>query len=557
LKSPPGLLTLLAVRPGVRLLSFGCVLLVVLAGAGKAAAQQPNIVLILTDDQRWDTVSYMPTVQSRLVEKGVTFANGFVTNPLCCPSRASILTGSYSHRTRVYRNRDLFGGFGSFRDESTVATWLDAAGYDTALIGKYLNRYPGSYVPPGWDRWVALQPPGYYRYGFDIDGEDFPLADRARYSTDFLAREAVSFISTATSPFFLYFAPYGPHPPATPAGRHSSAFADLPRWRPPSYNEREIADKPRWVRAVPRWNAARSQSIDNLRRKQLQSLLAVDEAVASILQALGHRGALANTLIVFLSDNGFLWGEHRLWGKWYPYEESVRVPFVVRYDTLISSARTETGAALGIDLAPTFAEVAGVAAPGSEGRSLLSILGSNDVAWRTSFLIESLNRDAPTYCAVRSSRHSFITYRTGVREIYDLAVDPYQLRNLAATANGRTIVKRLVQPLARLCNPPPPGFDRRLLCTKSGTSTADTLVGTARYDIMCGRDGADRIRAGAGSDYIFPGKGRDAVWGGAGRDHVLSREGNRDRITCGSGLDIVRADRIDVVAPDCEEVRRS
>jgi arylsulfatase A-like enzyme len=545
------------VRPGVRLLSFGCVLLAVFVGAGKAAAQQPNIVLILTDDQRWDTLSYMPTVQRELVEKGVSFANGFVTNPLCCPSRASILTGSYSHRTRVYRNRDLLGGFASFPDESTLATWLDAAGYDTALIGKYLNGYPGSYVPPGWDRWVALRPPGYYRYGFDIDGEDVPPTDRATYSTDFLRRKAVSFISTATGPFFLYFAPYGPHPPATPAARHSSAFADLPRWRPPSYNERDVADKPRWVRAVPRWDAARRQSVDTLRRKQLQSLLAVDEAVAAILQALAHRGALAHTLIVFVSDNGFLWGEHRLRAKWYPYEESVRVPFVMRYDALISSARREARTALGIDLAPTFAEVAGAAAPGSEGRSLLSVLAGNNVPWRPSFLVETLNRYPPTYCALRSPRYSFITYRTGVREIYDVAVDPYQLRNIAATENGRTIVKGLVQPLARLCNPPPPGFDRRLLCTRNGTSTADTLVGTPGYDIICGRAGADRIRARGSADYIFPGKGRDAVWGGAGRDHVLTREGNRDRIACGSGLDIVRADRIDVVAPDCEEVRRS
>jgi len=533
------------------------VLLAVFVGAGKAAARQPNIVLIVTDDQRWDTVSYMPTVQSELVARGITFANGFVTNPLCCPSRASILTGSYSHRTRVYRNRDLLGGFASFRDESTLATWLDAAGYATALIGKYLNGYPGSYVPPGWDRWVALRPSGYYRYGFDRDGEDFPLTDRATYSTDFLAQEAVSFISTARGPFFLYFAPYGPHPPAIPAARHSSAFADLPPWRPPSYNERDVADKPPWVRAVPRWDAARRQSVDTFRRRQLQSLLAVDEAVASILQALADRGRLANTLIVFVSDNGFLWGEHRQWAKWFPYEESVRVPFVVRYDALISSARTETRAALGIDLAPTFAEVAGVAAPGSEGRSLLSILAGNDVVWRPSFLVETLNGYPPTYCALRSRRYSFITYRTGMRELYDMAVDPYQLRNIAATVNGRTIIKRLVQPLARLCNPPPPDFDRRLLCTRNGTSAADTLIGTAGYDIMCGRDGADQIRAGAGPDYIFPGRGRDAVWGGAGRDHVLTREGNRDRIACGFGLDMVRADRIDVVAPDCEDVRRS
>jgi arylsulfatase A-like enzyme len=533
------------------------VLLAVLVGGGKAAAQQPNIVLILTDDQRWDTVSYMPTVQSKLVEKGVTFANGFVTTPLCCPSRASILTGAYSHRTRVYRNGDLLGGFASFRDESTIATWLDAAGYDTALIGKYLNGYPGSYVPPGWDRWVALRPPGYYRYGFDIDGENFPRANRAAYSTDFLARKAVSFISAATGPFFLYFAPYGPHPPATPAVRHSSAFADLPRWRPPSYNERDVADKPRWVRAVPRWDAARRQSVDTLRRKQLQSLLAVDEAVGSILRALANRRELGDTLIVFVSDNGFFWGEHRLRAKWYPYEESVRVPFVVRYDALISSPRTETRAAVGIDLAPTFAEVAGIAAPGSEGRSLVPILAADDVAWRPSFLVETLNKYPPTYCALRSPRYSFITYRTGVREIYDLAVDRFQLRNIAATASGRTIVKLFVPRLARLCNPPPPGFDRRLLCTRNGTSTADMLVGTPRYDIMCGRGGADRIRAGAGADYIFPGNGRDAVSGGAGGDHVLTREGNRDRVACGSGLDRVRADRIDVVAPDCEDVRRS
>jgi N-acetylglucosamine-6-sulfatase len=545
------------VPPGVRLLSIACVLLAVFVGAGKAAARLPNIILIVTDDQRWDTVSYMPTVQSKLVARGITFANGFVTNPLCCPSRASILTGSYSHRTRVYRNRDLLGGFASFRDESTLATWLDAAGYATALIGKYLNGYPGSYVPPGWDRWVALRPSGYYRYGFDRDGEDFPLTDRATYSTDFLAQEAVSFISTARGPFFLYFAPYGPHPPAIPAARHSSAFADLPPWRPPSYNERDVADKPPWVRAVPRWDAARRQSVDTFRRNQLQSLLAVDEAVASILQALAARGGLANTLIVFVSDNGFLWGEHRQWAKWFPYEESARVPFVVRYDALISSARTETRAALGIDLAPTFAEVAGVAAPGSEGRSLLSILAGNDVVWRPSFLVETLNGYPPTYCALRSRRYSFINYRTGMRELYDMAVDPYQLRNIAATATGRTIVKRLVQPLARLCNPPPPDFDRRLLCTRSGTSTADTLIGTAGYDIMCGRDGADQIRAGAGPDYIFPGRGRDAVWGGAGRDHVLTRDDNRDRIACGFGLDMVRADRIDVVAPDCEDVRRS
>lgn len=207
-------------RPGVtRIVLIG---LASLALAAPARAAQPNIVLIVTDDQRWDTLGHMPTVQSELVGRGVTFQNAFVTNPLCCPSRASVLTGAYSHTNRVYTNSESMGGFKNFRDESTVATWLDDAGYETALIGKYLVGYPGgSYVPPGWDRWVGLTPGeaegrglGYYTYGFNIDGVDFPFVEQATYSTDFLAQEAVSFLQSAPRPFFLYFAPFAPHAPS-------------------------------------------------------------------------------------------------------------------------------------------------------------------------------------------------------------------------------------------------------------------------------------------------------------------------------------------------------
>jgi N-acetylglucosamine-6-sulfatase len=200
-----------------------------LALAAPARAAQPNIVLIVTDDQRWDTLAHMPTVQSELAGRGVSFENGFVTNPLCCPSRASILTGAYSHTNRVYMNDGFMGGFNGFRDESTVATWLDDAGYETALVGKYLNGYPGSYVPPGWDRWVAFTKTGYCRYGFNIDGEDFPITDQTTYSTDFLSQEAVSFLQAAPRPFFLYFAPFAPHEPATPAERHKERILQPPR----------------------------------------------------------------------------------------------------------------------------------------------------------------------------------------------------------------------------------------------------------------------------------------------------------------------------------------
>jgi N-acetylglucosamine-6-sulfatase len=528
-----------------------------LAFAGPAGAAQPNIVFIITDDQRWDTLSYMPTVQSELVGRGVTFQNAFVTNPLCCPSRSSILTGTYSHTNRVYTNAESMGGFKNFRDGSTLATWLDDAGYETALIGKYLVGYPGGpYVPPGWDRWVGLTPGdvevesglGYYTYGYNIDGQDFPFVEQATYSTDFLAQEAVSFLQSAPRPFFLYFAPFGPHAPATPAERHASAFSDLPAWRPPSYNERRISDKPPWVRAKPRFSAAKRASLDAFRIDQLRSLLAVDDGVASILQTLSESGELANTIFVYMTDNGYLWGEHRLTRKIYPYEESIRTPFVVRYDALVATARTETRPVLGIDVAPTFAELAGTTAPGADGSSILPLLTAEEgAAWRSRFLVESLGATPPPYCAMRTLRHLFVTYSTGDRELYDLTADPYQLRNLAGQPASAKTVAALRKGLARLCNPPPPGLSRKLLCTKIGTNGSDMLLGSARYDIVCARSGDDWIDAGGAADYVFA---------EAGNDRVYARDGHRDVIVCGDGLDLAVVDSTDRPRSDCERVRR-
>jgi N-acetylglucosamine-6-sulfatase len=531
-----------------RLTAVVLCLLGVLVVATPAAAARPNIVLILTDDQRWDTVRYMPTVAGKLVGQGVTFANGFVTNPLCCPSRASILTGAYSHTTRVYRNDGPLGGFASFRDESTLATWLDDAGYRTALIGKYLNGYPGSYVPPGWDRWVAFRSAGYYRYGFDVGGEDFPVTDRTTYSTDFLRQEAVSFIRAAPRPFFLYFAPYAPHGPATPATRHESAFSDLLPWRPPSYDERDVSDKPRRVRSMPRLDDPARRFLDGFRRNQLRTLLAVDEAVASILEALADRGQLQNTVIVFMSDNGFLWGEHRLSGKRYPYDESIRVPFVVRYDGLVDAARTDRRSVLGIDLAPTFAELAGVEAPGAEGRSLLPLLTRDDARWRRAFLVETLKGGRPpTYCGIRAQRYKFVAYASGDRELYDLAADPHELRNLAGAPSRAKTLSLLRTRLARLCNPPPPGLSRKLLCTQVGTHGSDTLMGSERYDVVCAKDGADSIDARGGADYVFA---------GAGDDRIFARDGYRDAISCGFGQDVALVDATDRAWSNCDRVRR-
>jgi N-acetylglucosamine-6-sulfatase len=521
-----------------------------------SALASPNIVLIVTDDQRWDTVSAMPRVTQKLVNHGITFTNAVVSNSLCCPSRSSILTGRYSHSTRVYRNEPPLGGFVAFRDASTIATWLRrGAGYRTALVGKYLNGYvSNSYVPPGWTRWFAFTNLGYYTYGLNIDGNLSPNQARSVYSTDALAAEARRFIRASSRPFFLYFAPFAPHSPATPAKRHAYAFPDLEPWRPPSYNEEDVSDKPAWLRAHPPFVTGRG---DRFRRKQLRTLLAVDEAVSGIVSTLARTGKLRNTIIVYTSDNGFMWGEHRLHGKGFAYEESIRVPFIVRYDRLVPAPRVEPSLVGNIDFAPTFAALAGVSAPGAEGRSLVPLLRSPTATSRKAFLLEHLRPPTastipfPTYCGLRTEPYSFVTYATGERELYDLVNDPYQLQSLARDPTFATTVADLRARLGRMCRPPPPGLRRSLLCTHAGTNGNDSLSGSRLYDIICAYAGDDTISAGAGPDWIFAGAGHDIVRTGTGDDHVMLRDGIRDAVNCGGGRDVVRADASDRLA-ECE-----
>ncbi|HWC32225.1 MAG TPA: sulfatase/phosphatase domain-containing protein, partial [Actinomycetota bacterium] len=320
--------------------------------------------------------------------------------------------------------------------------------------------------------------------------------------------------------------------------------ADLPSWRPPSYNEADVLDKPDWLHAIPLLTAEESNALDAFRIAQTRTLLAVDDAVAEIMTALVRAGRLANTFIVFTSDNGFLWGEHRLKGKRAPYDEAIRVPFVVRYDPLVARARSDPRLVLNVDIAPTVAALAGAAAPGAEGRSIEPLLHGADVLWRTGFLVE--NRGRPrTYCALRRADDSFVTYATGERELYDAAGDAYQLTNLAGDPARSSTAAALRRRLARLCNPPPPGLSRELLCTREGTPSADVLRGTARYDVLCGR---------RGKDHLYPRGGEDWVYAGRRNDLVDSRDGHADVIRCGPGKDVVRADRRDRLRADCERI---
>ncbi len=436
-------------------------------GPVAVARHRQDIVLILTDDQRWDTLWAMPTVRSELVANGIEFSNGYVSNPVCCPSRSSILTGQYSHSTGVYTNhpKEPFGGFPAFHDASTVATWLHDAGYRTALLGKYLNGYGDSYVPPGWDHWFVTWDGGaYFDYTANDDGILRPYGtDPEDYGTDVLIDQATNFIRSTErdQPLFMYFAPHAAHGPATPAPRDVRRFSGLEPWRPASYDESDVSDKPAYVRSHGRLSDATKATIERFRRDQYRTLVDVDRAVSEIVDALSDTGRLSNTMIVFTSDNGMLWGEHGWSSKVVPYEESIRVPFVIRDDALITSPRVDDRQVLNIDLAPTFADIAGISAPGAEGRSMVPLLSSSRGSWRKDFLMEHLEigpGGVPTYCGVHSRRFVYIDYATGEEELYDLDRDPFQMTNVAASRAYGDVLRAERVRLRQLCRPRPPGF---------------------------------------------------------------------------------------------------
>lgn len=510
-----------------------------LLGAAEQAHAQPNILLVHTDDQRWDTLEFMETVQDELVAKGVDFRNAFVVNPLCCPSRVTTLTGMYSHSTGVWGNPGAgpFGGIRAFDPTSTLPVWLQQAGYRTMFVGRYVNGYhdgfvPYTYVPPGWDSWLAhwgVPAQAYYDY-FLTDGSNLvPYGSEPEdYSTDVLAAEAVDLIrESGPEPFFLYFSVKAPHWSGDSfhvdvAPRHAGTYAGLPPHEPPSLNVRSPG-KPTYVRKRAPLPLDR---LATFRQEQLESLLAVDEAVAGMLDALDETGKLADTLIVFTSDNGHSWGEHRWPQKTAPYDESLRVPLVIRWDELGAETRGRARIALNVDLAATMADAAGIAVE-TEGRSLLPVM-LGEGSWRKSFLFEHFNkpRSIPSYCGFRDARWKYVQYGTGEEEIYDLRADPYELSNLQAKLPGKRIDyrKRVLRSKCR-----PPGFEPLAACT---------IVGTQK---------ADRIRGTRGPDWVCAGRGGDVI---------DVHGGKKDHVRCGGGSDVVYAGRRDTVHGSCERVLR-
>lgn len=432
---------------------------------------KPNIVLILTDDQPAWMMDPLETVRTRIAAGGVDLVEAAAQVPLCGPSRATILTGQYAYHHHVTRN--LPPDDDTALDEtSTIGTWLQAAGYRTGFFGKYVNGYEAfaPYVPPGWTTWQAFETPSYYGYTLvdETGAETHHGLAPGDYSTDVLAAKATAFIRDAgDDPFFVVFSPFGPHGPAQPAPRHTGVFSGVPPWRPPSYDEADVSDKPTWVRNLPPLTPDDRMTIDLEHQAMLETLLSVDEAVAAILDTLRDTNQEAETFVVFTSDNGLELGEHRWQTKGDPYQGSYRVPMIVRYPRLGPLPATDASFVSNVDLAATFAELAGVA-PGLavDGTSLLGLLDGTGVqSWRQDMLVEGWPLVPPQHMVMRSGRWKYVEYRgaffnPGEVELYDLQADPDELASVhldPANASVRTaLATRLRQLNTAWTQPIPP-----------------------------------------------------------------------------------------------------
>ncbi len=429
---------------------------------------RPNIIVILTDDQSFDTLpshpAAMPWLQDQIHDptgSWLWFPNAFISTPICCPSRATILSGRYSHHTNVRTNDDGE----RFDDSDTLATWLHNSGYFTGLVGKYLNRYPfgrAPYVPAGWDRWVAKRNTAttttYFDFGF-VD-RTIPLTTAhgaGTYATDLFADRAVDFIRVAPAeqPYFLYFATSAPHPPWTPPPRHAGAFAGVPISVPPSVNERNVSDKPAWVQALDPLDGDDLSRLMSERRRERATLLGVDDAIRRIVGAAEARGDLDRTIIFFLTDNGFSFGEHRIRGKRCQYEECIRTPFAV----LVPGGESGqvNGLISNVDLAPTIVDLAGIqTAPLVDGRSFRRALAGRPWKGPPGVLLEWAGDDeVPAWQGVRTRDFAYVESADGTVELYDLTgalgrADPFEVKSRSDDPRYRVVVDRLAALLRRL-----------------------------------------------------------------------------------------------------------
>lgn len=461
----------------LQVLALPLLLIPFFSSTGQAA---PNIIVIMTDDQRdADPLERMPNTQALLVQQGLRFTNSFAVNPVCCASRASFISGQYSHNNGVWDNKpgERPGGFKAFHgDDNTVACWTQAAGYRTGLIGKYLNGYGMSesknYIPPCWNYWWGLTSPfRYYDYEVNDNGtiHTYGTADED-YQEDVVSGLAQQFIANATQPFFLWItgiAPHSGYPGVNvpePPRRYKGVFKNLELPRPPNFNEADFSDKPRFMRNhLPLMDGASLKLAKQSYRRRAETLLAADDMVGAIVNELQSMGLLDNTYIIFTSDNGFFNGEHRMpVAKHLVYEEALRVPLVIRGPSVpVGEVRTQMVSNL--DVTATVTELAGATAGRApDGRSLVPLFTSSDPPWRTALLLEGddvlpAGKDIVYgyYSAVRTGAYKYAEHvntkeRYVGNEFYDLAGDPYEVDSRPDDPDYQQVIDQLRPLLANL-----------------------------------------------------------------------------------------------------------
>ncbi len=399
--------------------------------AQELGAERPNILIIVTDDQRsHGTLAVMPRTKEFFQDRGVSFTNAVATTPLCCPSRTSILTGLYAHNHNVRENSAT--ATANFNPQLSLQRYLDQAGYQTGLFGKFLNHWDLSQNPEYFDRWSVFNY-GYWKSQFNVDGVQQTVY---QYSTDFVASQARAFLEgTETAddaPWFMYVAPFAPHLPARPKPLYKSAAVPELERNPATF-EQDLSDKPPYV-------ANRQEPIADIERrraKQLRTLMSVEDLIADVAETMNVHNEASETLAFFMSDNGFLWGEHGLWAKGVPYTDSTEIPVLMRWPGHVASGTVDDRLAANIDIAPTVLDAAGLApSPPMDGRSLL---GGDE---RERVLLEMFGSKRYGGLQWSSTRSEAGGYQyvenydpeTGARfvEYYDLGADPFQLTNLLA-----------------------------------------------------------------------------------------------------------------------------
>jgi N-acetylglucosamine-6-sulfatase len=424
---------------------------------------RPNFLVILVDDQASNTFTprFMPETYRWIVDPGTKFADGLAAPPLCCPDRAGILTGDYPHNNGVFSNTP---GYPSLTDSGdTLPVWLHRGGYRTGFVGKFLNNSIGALngaKAPGFDRWFATDNASYYyNYGIADQGTRRTFGnDSGSYTTNVFTRQAKEFLDPeihGTKPWFLWLAYNAPHDAHQgrghckrldplvdrPADYRRFATTKLPR--PPSFNEEDTSDKPPAVASLPTLSLNEYDNMTRRYRCTAAAMWEVDQKIGAIMSSLKRTGALRNTIVFYLSDNGYFFGEHRITrGKALPYEPALRVPYAVRVPQLYrdSAQRPVVGKVVSnIDVAPTILDYAGALPPCAsrsdcrvlDGRSMRPLLGGAGEWPADRGVMAEIDSNAATYAAIRTHGYMYAEYPDGFRELYDLKNDSSELNNLA------------------------------------------------------------------------------------------------------------------------------